>query len=332
MECTFRHSWLEKSYLAEGFMTDDAHVSMFLSKTSAANSHHQRIQCECCTSISASVLTNCCDDARVDWELFPWWAQFSNIYNTIHQSITPCLSILIICCAIEINNSLQLNISTSSCNVYDDPCYRVQHKSSVDNPLEISKAPLLAMSLQFHVAHIKWIPNPTRKTLGIYLDKHWNITALCVAWVDWSTIIDTQHDHPRTPLTMTSDVHVLLATMPFRRHRVPRWVSVKVLNPYYNPLSAAVRVARTTAGTHFSENSQKKRNSTCICGSLVVDFFLLSAGSPVLLWDSGFRSPYYAELSFLRGNTTQQSRHQILSLSVCQVCVCYSVENNILHQ
>ena len=98
-------------------------------------------------------------------------------------------------------------------------------------------------------------------------------------------------------------------------------VCLQLLNPYYNPLSAAVRVARTTAGTHFSEKS-KKRNSTCYCGSLVVHLFFLAAGSPVLLWDSGFRSAYYAELSFLRGNTTQQSRHQILSLSVCQVCVC----------
>ena len=124
-------------------------------------------------------------------------------------------------------------------------------------------------------------------------------------------------------------MHVLLATMPFRRHRVPRWVSVKVLNPYYNPLSAAVRVARTTAGTHFSENSQKKRNSTCYCGSLVVHLFFLAAGSPVLLWDSGFRSAYYAELSFLRGNTTQQSRQQILSLSVCQVCVLLSRKQHI---
>ena len=72
---------------------------------------------------------------------------------------------------------------------------------------------------------------------------------------------------------MTSDVHVLLATMPFRRHRVPRWVSVKVLNPYYNPLSVVVPGVRNGVGGRFSGITFLNRNSACYCGILVANSF-----------------------------------------------------------
>ena len=63
---------LENCYLAEAFVTQDAHVSMFLSKTSCDNSHHQCIQCECCMSISASIRE--CWNVHSNLFYFdPWW-------------------------------------------------------------------------------------------------------------------------------------------------------------------------------------------------------------------------------------------------------------------